>query len=135
MAGGAEAIRTWELLAEVRALVAQAKRLELAVARLTQGPPEGCAGTEPAMLLAAVAAHYNLGEGAILARTRTKRVAWARQVLCYLLHERGLSYSEIGRWIHRDHSAIWWGTERVKTASLTEAAVQRDLAAIKARVP
>lgn len=40
-----------------------------------------------------------------------------RQVVCYVLRQRGFSFNQIGKWLNRDHSTIMYSVERFeKTA-------------------
>ena len=47
---------------------------------------------------------------------RFREIVVARQVLCYLLRRQGLSLSQAGRLIGRDHASVLWSLRRVADA-------------------
>lgn len=47
---------------------------------------------------------------------RYREYVVARQVLCYMLTSRGLSSSQVGRLIGRDHTSVLWSLRRVADA-------------------
>ena len=50
----------------------------------------------------------------VYTRARHRAVTDARQVTCWVAAQLGLSYSEIGRQVGRDHTTIWHGVTRVE---------------------
>lgn len=72
-----------------------------------------------AAVIAAVTAYYRLDAAALTRPGRGREVSEARQVACYLLRrDYGLTYSEIGGHLQRDHSTVMHGVERITTALL-----------------
>lgn len=70
-------------------------------------------------VIAAVTAYYRLDAAALTCPGRGREVSEARQVACYLLRrDYGLTYSEIGGHLQRDHSTVMHGVERITTALL-----------------
>lgn len=54
-----------------------------------------------------VAQFYRINSQSIFGKERTKKLAEARQVVCFLAHqELGESYAKIGREINRDHTTV-----------------------------
>jgi hypothetical protein len=41
-------------------------------------------------------------------KARNRAIVIARQLFCYLAHETGCSYSEIGRYVNRDHTTAMY---------------------------
>ncbi len=60
-----------------------------------------------------VASVYGYATAELHSRFRYAHLAWARKVAYYVLHRRGASYSEIGRYFGRDHSTIISGVRKV----------------------
>jgi chromosomal replication initiation ATPase DnaA len=54
----------------------------------------------------ASAAETGIPRSVILGRSRHPAAAYARHVACWVACERGLSYSEVGRLLGRDHSTV-----------------------------
>ncbi len=52
----------------------------------------------------------------LLSPLRFRDLVVARQVLCYMLTRRGLSLSQAGRWVGRDHATVLWSLRRVADA-------------------
>lgn len=57
-------------------------------------------------LIEAVAAEFGLSYGEVIGTGRTRRFVAARAVVARILRDRGWSTTQIGRWLHRDHSTI-----------------------------
>lgn len=83
-----------------------------------------CSGGELADIHVAVTLvcdAWNVKASELQARNRTRRYTNPRQVLCYLLHEVvGLSYPEIGRMVHRDHSTVMSNVQAVRRRAAGE---------------
>lgn len=65
----------------------------------------------------------------LLSPLRFRDLVVARQVLCRLLTDRGLSSSQVGRLIGRDHATVLWSLMRVADA-LAAPKSYRDVAAL-----
>lgn len=57
-------------------------------------------------VISAVAYDFGITARRILSRDRTHLVMLARRTVCYVLHKRGSSYPQIGRWLGIDHSSV-----------------------------
>lgn len=53
-------------------------------------------------------------------RAHTRALAVARQLFCFFAHEDGCSYSEIGRYINRDHPTVMYSCMTVKSMKDTD---------------
>ena len=61
----------------------------------------------PVIIVSVVLAAFDLTNQRLTGRRRTREVAWARQVACYLLHRlTKLSTTCIGRTLNREHTTI-----------------------------
>lgn len=70
--------------------------------------------TQVALIVAAVARHFGVGELELLARSKSKTTVFARQVAIYLtLQILNLSYPEIGRQFDRDHTTAIHACRRI----------------------
>jgi hypothetical protein len=87
------------------------------------------AGEETYDLVKAIAAEFGTTADHILGTTRRVDVARARHVLCWLLHTDGVSLSEIGRRIGRDHTTVHHAVRRVER----DAELQAKAVAIRDR--
>lgn len=67
----------------------------------------------PRKFIEAVAKRFAIAPAELAGRSRTKRVAYARAVVCYMLKLRGFSSTETGRAIGRDHSSVLWALKQV----------------------
>lgn len=58
-----------------------------------------------------------------------RAVTEARQLVYYLAHERGISLSDIGRFMHRDHSTVASGikAEKARRAQLEDIPVKEGM--------
>lgn len=58
---------------------------------------------------------YRLGVdiGDLTERNRTPEVANARHIISWLLRQEGVTFSQIGRLLHRDHATAMYGAKRV----------------------
>lgn len=65
-------------------------------------------------IIADVARRTDLTVADIKSRDRTARVVLARDLACYIGHERGLTLSQMGRALNRDHSTIASAVAREK---------------------
>jgi len=64
-----------------------------------------------------------------------KEVAEARQALMFALHEGlNLSYSEIGRRLHRDHATVMHGVARAAARAAASPVIREQLEALVAEV-
>lgn len=80
----------------------------------------------PVIIVSVVLAAFDLTNQRLTGRRRTREVAWARQVACYLLHRlTKLSTTCIGRTLNREHTTV------IHAINLVERriAADRDVAA------
>jgi len=80
-----------------------------------------------------VANHYKIAPDLLIARNRTKQVAWARQVAMYLCAElTDSSLKSIGTHFgNRDHSTVIHARESVAKSLATDAKIAQEIAALK----
>jgi chromosomal replication initiator protein len=85
-------------------------------------------------VLAAVAGHYHLRVEDLRGKSRSRSIAWARQVAMYLIREETpASLGQIGQMLGgRDHTTIMHGCARVSTALAGDGQTREDIAAIRA---
>lgn len=57
-------------------------------------------------IAAEVCSHTGNSVQAVLGRSRVPHVCRVRELVCYIAHRRGLTLSQIGRALRRDHSTI-----------------------------
>jgi chromosomal replication initiator protein len=58
---------------------------------------------------------YNLNEGSIKSRSRTRTVAYARAKAMYWVRkELGFSYTEVGEIFNRDHSTVVHACKKIQ---------------------
>lgn len=57
-------------------------------------------------IAAEVCSHTGNSVHAVLGRSRAAHVCRVRELVCYIAHRRGLTLSQIGRALRRDHSTI-----------------------------
>lgn len=70
--------------------------------------------TQVALIVAAVATHFGVGELDLMTRSKSKTVVFARQVAIYLTRQiLKLSYPEIGRQFDRDHTTAIHACRRI----------------------
>lgn len=83
-----------------------------------------------------VADYFRLTVADLTGRTRTKEVAYARQVAMYLLREEnGLSLPAIGGLLGgRDHSTVRYGVEKVETDLVEDDELRRHLLILREKV-
>lgn len=96
-----------DLIARARALLDQAAAL------LAPAPPQPRDAF--ADILAAVSAETGISPADILGRCRRAEIVRARQLLCSHAHGAGMSLTEIGRRLGRDHGTIAWAIRAVQS--------------------
>ena len=68
------------------------------------------ASTAPRVTVRQIAAEVCAQTGnsviAVMGRSRAPHVCRVRELVCYIAHRRGLTLSQIGRALRRDHSTI-----------------------------
>ncbi|MEZ4640817.1 MAG: helix-turn-helix domain-containing protein [Caldilineaceae bacterium] len=91
---------------------------------------------EASSVVALVADYFRLTVDDLTGRTRTKEVAYARQVAMYLLREEnGLSLPAIGGLLGgRDHSTVRYGVEKVETDLAEDDELRRHLQILREKV-
>lgn len=57
-------------------------------------------------IAAEVCSHTGNSVHAVMGRSRVPHVCRVRELICYIAHQRGLTLSQIGRALRRDHSTI-----------------------------
>lgn len=57
-------------------------------------------------IAAEVCTHTGNSVHAVMGRSRVPHVCRVRELVCYIAHRRGLTLSQIGRALRRDHSTI-----------------------------
>ena len=69
----------------------------------------------PSQFVVIISEAFDISKQLILGRSRIPRVAWARQVLMYLVVERcGMSAAAVGRWLGRDHGTVGYAVKHVR---------------------
>jgi chromosomal replication initiator protein len=85
----------------------------------------------PVGVVAAVAEHFGVTVEALRARRRDKEIVWPRQVAMYLLREvAGISLSDAGAHLGRDHTTVLHGCERVATRLAQNAELREQIDAL-----
>ena len=85
-------------------------------------------------IVAAVSAHYDVTTDAIRGASRSRTVAFPRQICMYLARtETNASFPQIGNELgNRDHTTILYGNEKISSLMETDSEVRRDMMTIKA---
>ena len=79
-----------------------------------------------------VAEAYGVTTDDLRSKSRIARFADARAVACYLLHRHTtMSTTEIGMWLHRDHSSVLHSIRKVEAFNLWPTMYAIDLNIIK----
>jgi len=89
--------------------------------------------TSPSALISTVCEYFSLGKRAMLGPTRTRQVAFPRQILMYLLRTQlGLPLQEVGRLIGgRDHTTVMHAVDKITTLASSDKQLRGDLLGIK----
>ncbi|MCB0029118.1 MAG: chromosomal replication initiator protein DnaA, partial [Anaerolineales bacterium] len=84
-------------------------------------------------VLETVAQHYGVSEAALLGASRSRTVAFPRQIVMYLARtETDASLPQIGRRLGgRDHSTVLYGYEKINGLLETNADIRREAMAIR----
>ena len=72
-------------------------------------------GEKPQILrqiVEAVADATGVSADAILGESRVRRIARARQIVMFVAHRQGLSLTEIGQFLRRDHTSVLHGVRQ-----------------------
>jgi chromosomal replication initiator protein len=87
-----------------------------------------------AQIMETVAGYYQITVESLESNTRSRTVAFPRQMIMYLVRtETGLSYPQIGEHLgKRDHTTILYGYEKISELLETDATVRRDMLELKA---
>lgn len=85
-------------------------------------------------VIESVSGHYHVTPDALLSNSRSRTVAFPRQMAMYLARtETDASFPQIGTMLgNRDHTTILYGYEKIAALLETDGSVRRDLLAIKA---
>ncbi len=88
---------------------------------------------DPDQIIQAVSQNFRLSPGDLLGRSRTKRIAQARQVAMYLLiYELELSPTQVGRLLGgRDHATVIHGAGKINGEINEDGQLRQDVLAIK----
>lgn len=129
---------TAEILHQIEAMEAGLRRLRDLVTTpgclTARGITRQTAETDE--VLHVVAGYYGLSRDDVLGKRRPNDVAWARQVICWIIRRLhpDISLEGIGRVIDRDQSTVAWSIRRVMDRIETEpkiaCQVQRILTAL-----
>ena len=87
-------------------------------------------GPSARLIVAAVEKRTGVGFDEIVGRSRRARTVYARQLVYWALHHDGVSASETGRQLDRDHSTVLSGLAKIRRQVSTEEAVAADVVAI-----
>ncbi len=90
--------------------------------------------TQHGATMKAVARHFGVWESALVGAGRTRRVVQARHLLMYLLHEQGLSTTQIGRIVRRDHTTVVYGIRRATCRLAQDEGLRAGIEAIRGSV-
>ena len=88
---------------------------------------------DPEQIIQAVSQKFRLSPGDLLGRSRTKKIAQARQVAMYLLiYELELSPTQVGRLLGgRDHATVIHGAGKINGEINEDGQLRQDVLAIK----
>ncbi len=88
---------------------------------------------DPEQIIQAVSQNFRLSPGDLLGRSRTKKIAQARQVAMYLLiYELELSPTQVGRLLGgRDHATVIHGAGKINGEINEDGQLRQDVLAIK----
>ena len=88
---------------------------------------------DPEQIIQAVSQNFRLSPGDLLGRSRTKKIAQARQVAMYLLiYELELSPTQVGRLLGgRDHATVIHGAGKINGEINEDGRLRQDVLAIK----
>ena len=84
----------------------------------------------------AVCAYYNVSEEAIISNSRSRTIAFPRQMIMYLARtETDDSLPQIGtRLGNRDHTTVLYGYEKISSLRETDPSIRRDILELKAKL-
>ena len=85
------------------------EELDAAQAALERSRPAPVAAARPEDILADVARRHHMTAATLLGPSRARGVAAARKEAYRALRATGMSYPEIGRVMHRDHTSVMHG--------------------------
>jgi chromosomal replication initiator protein len=113
-------------------LTGQPVTVEIAASALADLLPRRRSITAP-QVIEVVAAHYHTTTEMLTGRDRSKEIAWARQVVMYLLREETeASLPSIGEALGgRDHTTVMYGCEKVADMVERDDATRRDIIRIR----
>src|ERR687884_447072 len=114
-AAAEELVRTLDALREANRQIVLADEQEPGETNRAARHPRGRAKVE--VVLQAICDYYGVSRPMLLGKSRELTVAQARQVAMYLLREdAGLTASQIGQELGRDHSTVLHGHARIASA-------------------
>lgn len=88
---------------------------------------------DPQRIIDEVSRHYRLSPGDLLGRSRTQKIALARQVTMYLLiYELEMSPTQVGRFLGgRDHATVIYGAGKINGEVNEDGQLRQDVLIIK----
>jgi len=91
--------------------------------------------TTPERALAIVCDYFEISKSEIIAKDRTKKIKYARQIACYVIQEfTNLSYHKIGLIINRDHATVIHSVKKIMIEKELYRVVSNDLHSIHERI-
>lgn len=102
-------------------------------------PPPRRSGASPCLAVAdirrVVTAFFGVADEDLDLRKRSARTARIRQIAFYLSRTHTtLSFPEIGKAFHRDHTTILHGVRRISALRRADAALEQDLSRLEAQL-
>jgi len=89
----------------------------------------------PEEVIAAVARYYSLSTDLLCGRERSKEIARSRQIAMYLAREETqASLPQIGEAVHRDHTTVLHGCEKIARQIEADDSLRRDVLTIRERL-
>jgi chromosomal replication initiation ATPase DnaA len=79
------------------------------------------------LLRDAVCKCYGHSLATLLSKKRSARIVHARQILMYLLHRGGWSYTDVGMFLKRHHSTCMHGVKQIKYQLTINDAVRNEI--------
>ena len=87
---------------------------------------------DPADVIDAVSAYYQIGKRSLLGDSRARPVARPRQILMYLLRTHlGLALEEVGRLSGRDHTTVMHAVGKITELATSDVHIREDISKIK----
>lgn len=95
-------------------------------------PNEQSKKVAPPQLVSAVSKYFSIGKRVLLGTSRTRPIAFPRQILMYLLRTQlSLPLQEVGRIVGRDHTTVIHAVEKITTMASSNVQIREDIQGIK----